>query len=692
MFDAHAPLRSVAHADARGVAVLCVALVALAAAMAWLSADVAGLARAALLTLGALSAALGLGLAAAWGAALRTAARAQGAFHALHGASDAPAFLTDAQGAVIGANGSQGAVIGANGAQAGEVGAPVAHPLAACSADPAALVYRLIQRARAGESAAEIAAPPDGRRAHAVTAMRLGSDRMIWTAAPLPPEPAAPAVRFGPETLMDSLPVALTQLSPEGEIIAANAAARALLGDKATPGAQIGGLVEGLGRSMEVRLAEAMRGDSSGRAEIARSQPDGRDVFLQVALTRAEIGGETCLIAVLNDATELKTLEQQFVQSQKMQAVGQLAGGVAHDFNNLLTAITGHTDLLLQRHDLGDLDYADLTQVRQNANRAAGLVRQLLAFSRKQTLTLTVVNLADALTETSHLLNRLLGERVSLRIEHAPDLGLVKIDERQFEQVVMNLVVNARDAMPRGGEVLIRTENARVEAEQRRGRAVMPKGDYVRIDVIDRGAGIPPDRIDQIFEPFFTTKPVGEGTGLGLSTVYGIVKQTGGFIFADNAPEGGAIFSIYLPRMEKSAQVAAPPPKVAPVSTDLTGRGVVLLIEDETPVRAFAARALKLRGYEVLEAASGEEALDILADPALAIDVIVSDVVMPGMDGPSCVREARKGRPDVRVVFVSGYAEDALKRSMGGIGACHFLAKPFSLNELTAKVKECLAA
>ncbi|PIP96443.1 MAG: hypothetical protein COW75_10740, partial [Rhodobacterales bacterium CG18_big_fil_WC_8_21_14_2_50_71_9] len=191
MFDAHAPLRSVAHADARGVTVLCVALVALAAAMAWLSADVAGLARAALLTLGALSAALGLGLAAAWGAALRTAARAQGAFHALHGASDAPAFLTDAQGAVIGANGSQGAVIGANGAQAGEVGAPVAHPLAACSADPAALVYRLIQRARAGESAAEIAAPPDGRRAHAVTAMRLGSDRMIWTAAPLPPEAAA---------------------------------------------------------------------------------------------------------------------------------------------------------------------------------------------------------------------------------------------------------------------------------------------------------------------------------------------------------------------------------------------------------------------------------------------------------------------------------------------------------------------
>lgn len=687
MLESNSPLRSAINHNARAIGALAVSLLALAAVSAWLAGgDTSAASHLALLVLASGSAVLGLGLAATWGAALRAATRVESAFRALHG-DGAAIFLTDAQGALIGDRATA-----AGAARDGEVGEPVAHHLAAVSADPAALVYRLIHAVRSGGSAAEVAPPPPGgARAHAVTATMPTRDRLIWTVAPLPPGPAAPAVRFGPETLMESLPVALAQLSPEGVIIAANAAARALLGARATPGAQIAGLVEGLGRSMEVRLAEAMRGDSSGRAEIARSQPDGRDVFLQIALTRAEIGGETCLIAVLNDATELKTLELQFVQSQKMQAVGQLAGGVAHDFNNLLTAITGHTDLLLQRHDHGDLDYADLTQVRQNANRAAGLVRQLLAFSRKQTLTLTVVNLADALTETSHLLNRLLGERVSLRIEHAPDLGLVKIDERQFEQVIMNLVVNARDAMPRGGEVLIRTENARVEAEQRRGRAVMPRGDYVRIDVIDRGAGIPADKIDQIFEPFFTTKPVGEGTGLGLSTVYGIVKQTGGFIFAENAPTGGAIFSIYLPRQEKSAQVAPPPPKAA-ASTDLTGRGVVLLIEDETPVRAFAARALKLRGYEVLEAASGEEALEILADPALAIDVIVSDVVMPGMDGPSCVREARKGRPDVRVVFVSGYAEDSLKRSMGGIGACHFLAKPFSLNELTAKVKECLAA
>jgi two-component system cell cycle sensor histidine kinase/response regulator CckA len=415
-------------------------------------------------------------------------------------------------------------------------------------------------------------------------------------------------------------------------------------------------------------------------------------VFLQVSLTRLTIDGENALVAVLADATELKTLEAQFVQSQKMQAVGQLAGGVAHDFNNLLTAISGHTDLLLHRHDVGDADYADLTQVRQNANRAAALVRQLLAFSRKQTLRPRVVNLPDALGEISHLLNRLLGERITLQMENASDVYLVKVDERQFEQVIMNLVVNARDAMVNGGTVFIRTQNCRVEAETKRGRAVMPRGDYVRIDVIDTGIGIPADKRDQIFEPFYTTKRTGEGTGLGLSTVYGIVKQTGGFIFVDSTVGEGTTFSIYLPRHIPTAQDMAPVAKPAPVEQDLTGHGVVLLIEDEAPVRAFASRALKLRGYEVLEAASAEEALDLLEDADLVIDVVVSDVVMPGMDGPTCVRKARERRPEMRVIFVSGYAEDVLRRSIGNIENSAFLPKPYSLNELTAKVKECVTA
>jgi two-component system cell cycle sensor histidine kinase/response regulator CckA len=396
------------------------------------------------------------------------------------------------------------------------------------------------------------------------------------------------------------------------------------------------------------------------------------------------------VVAVLADATELKSLEAQFVQSQKMQAVGQLAGGVAHDFNNLLTAIAGHTDLLLQRHENDDLDYADLHQIRQNANRAAGLVRQLLAFSRKQTLRPTVVRLTDALSETSHLLNRLLGEKHVLRMEHAEDLWPVKVDTRQFEQVVMNLVVNARDAMPGGGSVLVRTANERLERETRRGRAVMARGDYVRIDVIDNGQGIAEDKIEQVFEPFFTTKKSGEGTGLGLSTVYGIVKQTGGFIFVESAPGQGATFTIYLPR-HQSAEVEAEAAPAPAAQTDLTGDAHVLLIEDETSVRSFAARALKLRGYRVVEAASGEEALDILEDEALDIDIIVSDVVMPHMDGPTCVQKARVKRPDVKVIFMSGYAEDGLRREMEGVGDCRFLAKPFSLTALTAKVKETLA-
>jgi len=334
------------------------------------------------------------------------------------------------------------------------------------------------------------------------------------------------------------------------------------------------------------------------------------------------------------------------VQSQKMQAVGQLAGGVAHDFNNLLTAINGHCDLILMRHETSDTDYGDLIQIRHNANRAASLVGQLLAFSRKQTLLPKVIDLYDTLSDLNHLLNRLLGEKVTLRIEHDDDLPSVRVDERQLEQVIMNLVVNARDAMPNGGEVLIQTKTAVFEQDQKMDRVVIPFGTYVQIDVTDTGVGIPEDKIRKIFEPFFTTKGVGEGTGLGLSTAYG------------EEP------------------------------TDLTGRGVVLLVEDEVPVRSFAARALNIRGYTVIEAGSAEEALEILEDKDLHVDVFVSDVIMPGMDGPTWVRMAQKNRSDVRVVFVSGYAEDVFEGGQISVPNATFLPKPFSLNELTHTVKE----
>ena len=280
---------------------------------------------------------------------------------------------------------------------------------------------------------------------------------------------------------------------------------------------------------------------------------------------------------------------------------------------------------------------------------------------------------------------------MTLKIEHGPDLAPVRVDERQLEQVIMNLVVNARDAMPRGGEVRITTRNERLHRDLHRDRAVILKGDYVVIEVADSGHGIPEGKLNKIFEPFFTTKQVGEGTGLGLSTAYGIIKQTGGFIFADSPPGQGATFTIYLPAYDRVEAVPAaePEPKRA---RDLTGRGLVLLVEDEDPVRSFAARALRLRGYTVVEAASGEEALEILEDPGLHVDIMLSDVIMPGLDGPAWVREAQKTRPGAKVIFMSGYAEDAFVGGDCGVPGAAFLPKPFTLNELTQKVKDQLEA
>ena len=493
-----------------------------------------------------------------------------------------------------------------------------------------------------------------------------------------------------PPDLFDDLPVAMIEAGTDGQVRRANSAALGLLGVTDVRGRNLCDLVEGMGRSISDRMADTLKGFGLGRPEMARHHRDGQEVFLQLSMTRMTRGGEVSILATLSDATEFKMLEAQFVQSQKMQAVGQLAGGVAHDFNNILTAITGHADLLLQRCDRRSPDYADLDQIRQNANRAAALVRQLLAFSRKQTLQPKSLRLDDTLADLSHLLNRLLGEKVSLHTDHGRNLKPVRVDERQFEQVIMNLVVNARDAMAGGGRVEIRTRNVTLAQELHRDRAIVYPGDYVVVEVRDTGTGIPPDKISKIFEPFFTTKKPGEGTGLGLSTVYGIVKQTGGFVFVDSEVGAGTCFSIYLPVNEEPDEVVEVP--AAPKTNDLTGRGRVLLVEDEAPVRSFAARALKLRGYTVTEAASGEEALEILSDKGARFDVYVSDVVMPGKDGPTWVREAMRETPETKVVFVSGYAEDAFRNGQPDIPNAAFLAKPFSLVELTQKVKEQIDA
>ncbi|EYD76615.1 sensory box histidine kinase/response regulator [Rubellimicrobium mesophilum DSM 19309] len=392
---------------------------------------------------------------------------------------------------------------------------------------------------------------------------------------------------------------------------------------------------------------------------------------------------------MLDDVSELKAMEAQFVQSQKMHALGQLAGGVAHDFNNLLTAISGHCDLLLLRHDQGDPDYPDLIQISQNVNRAASLVGQLLAFSRKQSMMPETIDLRVALSDLTHLLNRLVGEKVRLALRHDPAGLFIRADKRQLEQVVMNLVVNARDAMPEGGEIRIETSQRRLDGPQVLDRATIPPGRYVLVTVTDEGTGIPPDRLPKIFEPFYTTKKPGEGTGLGLSTVYGIVKQTGGFIFAESEVGRGSTFTLWLPAHDRPRARPVPATPAPPVTR--VAAGVVLLVEDEAPVRAFAVRALRLRGYTVLEADSAEAALALLADRALAVDLILTDVILPDMDGPTWVRKALEDRPGIKVVFVSGYAEEAFTEQKALIPGSVFLPKPFSLVELTSVVERQLA-
>lgn len=491
----------------------------------------------------------------------------------------------------------------------------------------------------------------------------------------------------------EHVPVALMKFAADASFRVANKAARDALGLASDEAPPFHDLFEGLGRAVSDWLADIAAERIPAGSEVLRLRRSEADVFYQITLRRIVEQGRAVVLAVLNDATALKTLEAQFVQSQKMQAIGQLAGGIAHDFNNLLTAISGHCDLLLLRHDPSDPEYADLVQIHQNANRAASLVGQLLAFSRKQTLKPGRLDLQEVLSDLTHLLNRLVGERVNLRLAHAPDLGHIRADKRQLEQVIMNLVVNARDAMPDGGTIRIETEAVSLEGEMRRDRAVVPAGQYAVIRVVDTGHGIPADRLQKVFEPFYTTKRVGEGTGLGLSTAYGIVKQSGGFIFIDSQVGLGTVFHLYFPINESLDGIDAVPrgdtlPRPAPRKSN---GGVVLLVEDEAPVRAFASRALRLRGFTVLEADSAEAALETLEDAALDIDLFVTDVVMPGMDGPSWVKKALETRPNVRTIFVSGYAEDCLSENQSRVPNSVFLPKPFSLTALTDAVQDQLS-
>ena len=528
-----------------------------------------------------------------------------------------------------------------------------------------------------------------GMRVFAVLGQRtdIAEDIMFL---PLPEREAS--VTSMPQ-FIELLPLPVLQLDKAGRVVAANAPAGGVLAADLAPGTAIASVLDGMSVPITERLEDVFETGRSTRAEIARIEQGDTERFLQVSIAPITLDGDVFALMTLADATEMKTLEAQFVQGQKMQAVGQLAGGVAHDFNNLLTAISGHCDLMLMRHEVGDADYSDLQQIHQNSNRAASLVRQLLAFSRKQTLRLKLMRVEDSLVELSHLLNRLIGDQITLRIVRDDDLPTVRGDERQFEQVIMNLVVNARDAMQEGGTIELRARKLVLETEMARDGATLPAGEYILIQVADNGEGIAPTKLKKVFEPFFTTKAPGEGTGLGLSTVYGIVKQSGGFIFVDSQVGVGTTFSVYLRSAGRDVEAVEESVPEGPSLPDLTGDAQILLVEDEAPVRSFASKALKMRGYSVREASTGSAALELLqTTPNYVPDMIVSDVMMPGLDGPNWVAEALKLHPEMRVVFMSGYAEDVFTDERPPIDGAAFLPKPFSLNQLVETVRSTLDA
>jgi len=513
----------------------------------------------------------------------------------------------------------------------------------------------------------------------------------------------AAEVRF--MRFFDHTPMAIATVDKSGNVVRANARFAKLTQSLSPSGGNSKSIFAVVNERERAELVSTINKAADGQGDIPPVEAmldSAKERWGQFFVTSVEHDARDAEAAIvyLLETTEKRTLESSFAQSQKMQAVGQLAGGIAHDFNNVLSAIMMANDFLLNAHKPTDPSFQDIMQIKQNATRAATLVRQLLAFSRRQTLRPQVLDMGDALSDLTMLLKRLIGEKVKLDFVHGRDLWPVKVDVSQFEQVIVNLAVNARDAMPDGGKLTIRTANISAKDSERPEYKGMPSGEYVAIEVSDTGTGIPADIVDKIFEPFFSTKEVGKGTGLGLSTVYGIVKQTGGFIYVDSAENRGTSFRIFLPRhypvAEAVQEVAAPSHGAAVEAVtkarpaDLTGQGTILLVEDEDGLRSLNARGLRSRGYTVIEAENGLDALEALAREEGVVDLVVSDVVMPEMDGPTMLTEMRKNNPELRIIFVSGYAEDAFEKSLPQGQQFNFLPKPFTLSQLVAAVKETM--
>ncbi len=511
-------------------------------------------------------------------------------------------------------------------------------------------------------------------------------------------QPSTAASDLGFAHLYRSAPFGIATVSTTGVMTASNPAFARLMPTLKAVGTERAIDVLCAQATLEVRtqaqtrLEEALAGWSTIAPLDLTVGPQhewGRRVYMS-PLTQSHSPNEAAVLYVI-DTTEQKALEAKFAQSQKMEAVGNLAGGLAHNFNNVLTAIIGSADLMLQTHRATDPAHKDIQNIKQSANRAAALVGQLMAFSRQQTLSLEVLSLGEVVTDLRPMLKTTLQDRNEVKIATDRDLWYVKADRSQIDQVLLNLAGNAAHAMPSGGTFTVRTRNVSEREAQRRAHPAFPVAEYVLLEVEDSGVGMPADVMAKIFEPFFTTKEIGKGTGFGLATVYGIVKQLSGYIFPESTLGKGTIFRIYLPRahVENEAEFHAKRAIKKDIQTaDLTGNATVLVVEDEDMVRSVAVRSLTRLGYKVLEAGNGLEALDVIAAHASPIDIVISDVVMPEMDGPAFLKEIRKTQPQLKIIFVSGHTNEAFKTTMDSNETFAFLQKPFSLPQLAAKVKE----
>lgn len=471
-------------------------------------------------------------------------------------------------------------------------------------------------------------------------------------------------------------------------VLDSNRALIDMTGGRAQPGARFADLFasdQGAGNLGQL-LAKAL--DGAVDLKLAGEEQRSADVF--VTLTNGRPAA-----AYIIDMTDKKQLEMRLAQGEKMQTIGQLAGGLAHDFNNLLQGIILNVNKLQVRHPPGDPTFFELKSINEFASRGAELVRMLLAYSRKQVFRQDVFDVSDVLVDYYVLLRDILDERIKLDLVHGRDLPRVRADKRQLETALTNLCTNARDSMIEkngGGHLTIRTSRADAAAARRDGFTHAKEGDYLLLEVIDDGAGIPPEIMEKIFQPFFTTKEPGAGTGLGLATVYGIVKQSGGYIYPVSRMGKGTTFKIFLPAWTGEDDASNPepiePPSRSPKEPqDLAGRGLIVFVEDEEGVRGLAAQLLASCGYSVIEAGDGEKALEIIREKAGQIDMLISDVVMPGMDGPALLRAAKPYLGAARVMFISGYAERDLARTLEAERELSFLPKPFTLRQLAERVK-----